>query len=177
EPLTNWDILGFCFVFIAGGNDTTNHLVANGLVLLHDHPNERRRVLEDAALLPNAIEEMLRLEAPVQGLCRALTEDVELHGVRMRKGKKVHMVFASGNRDERVFGPTAESFDVGRPIERHLSFSQGPHFCIGAHLGRIMARNAFEEILARMPEYVLPREGRARTHSPFVRGFASLAFR
>ncbi len=177
EPLTNWDILGFCFVFIAGGNDTTNHLVANGLLLLHENPTERRRLVDDPSLIPNAVEEMLRLEAPVQGLSRALTRDVELHGVRMPKGAKVHMLFASGNRDERVFGPRAESFDVGRQIERHLSFSQGPHFCIGAHLGRLMARIAFEEILGRAPSYVLPAEGRARTHSPFVRGFAALPFR
>jgi cytochrome P450 family 130 len=177
DALTNWDLLGFCFVFIAGGNDTTNHLVANGLVLLAEHPEERARLLGDAALIPNAVEEMLRLEAPVQGLSRALTQEVELHGVRVPKGAKVHMLFASGNRDERVFGEAAERFDVSRRIERHLSFSQGPHFCIGAHLGRMMARVAFEELLARMPGYVLPCKGRARTHSPFVRGFTTLPLR
>jgi cytochrome P450 family 130 len=176
EPLTNWDILGFCFVFIAGGNDTTNHLLANGLTLLHENPPQRQRLIDDRSLIPNAVEEMLRIEAPVQGLSRALTRDMELHGVHIPKGAKVHMLFASGNRDERVFGPASESFDVGRNVERHLSFSQGPHFCIGAHLGRMMARVALEEILDRMPSYELPLEGRQRTHSPFVRGFEVLPF-
>ncbi|MFO0697333.1 MAG: cytochrome P450 [Polyangiales bacterium] len=177
EPLTNWDILGFCFVFLAGGNDTTDHLVASGAALLADHPEERARLLADRSLVPTAVEEFLRIEAPVQGLSRATTRDVELHGVRIPKGSKVHLLFGSGNRDEREFGERSEVLDVARPIERHLSFSQGPHFCIGAHLGRLMARAAFEELLARAPAYVLPRAQRKPTLSPFVRGYESLVFR
>ncbi len=176
DGLTNWDILGFCFVFIAGGNDTTNHLLANGLLHLHESPTERAKLVADPSLVPNAVEELLRFDAPVQGLSRTLRKDVELHGVRMRAGTKVHMLFASGNRDPRAFGPDAEELRVERRVERHLSLSQGPHFCVGAHLGRTMARVALEELLARFPRYDIPAEGRVRTHSPFVRGFASLPF-
>lgn len=176
EQLSNWDILGFCFVFIAGGNDTTNHLLGNALVALHDQPTQRRRLVDDPGLIPGAIEEFLRYEAPVQGLSRSTTRDVELHGVRIPAGKKVHMIFGSGNRDPREFGPNAEELDVGRTVERHLSFSQGPHFCIGAHFARSAARTAIEEILGRAPGYALPPEGRVFFESPFVRGYARLAF-
>lgn len=174
EPLSNWDILGFCFVFIAGGNDTTNHLLGNALVALHDHPEQRRRLVDDPSLLTGAIEEFLRYDAPVQGLSRCTTREVELHGVRIPAGKKVHMLFASGNRDPREFGATSEELDVGRKVERHLSFSQGPHFCIGAHFARSSARTAMQEILARAPDYRLRPEGRTLFESPFVRGYARL---
>lgn len=175
EPLSNWDILGFCFVFIAGGNDTTNHLLGNALVALHDHPEQRARLVEEPSMIRGAIEEFLRFDAPVQGLSRATTREVELHGVRIPAGKKVHMLFASGNRDPREFGETAAELDVGRNVERHLSFSQGPHFCIGAHFARSAAKMAMTELLARAPRYHLPDEGRVLFESPFVRGYAKLA--
>ncbi len=176
ESLSNWDILGFCFVFIAGGNDTTNHLLGNALVSLVDHKEQRARLVASPAMIPGAIEEFLRYEAPVQGLSRATTEEVTLHGVRIPAGKKVHMLFGSGNRDPREFGETAEQLDVGRTVERHLSFSQGPHFCIGAHFARSAAKTALVELLSRAPRYALPSDGRERFESPFVRGYGKLAF-
>lgn len=177
EKLSNWDILGFCFVFVAGGNDTTNHLLGNAVALLDDDPASRQRLIETPALVPGAIEEFLRFDAPVQGLSRATTRDVEIGGVRIPKGKKVHMLFASGNRDEREFGPTSEHLDVGRTIGRHLSFSQGPHFCVGAHFARSSARTALETLFARLPAFRVPAEGRVRVDSPFVRGYSRLAMR
>lgn len=177
ENLSNWDILGFCFVFVAGGNDTTNHLLSNGVAALHDHPAQRERLVGDRALVRGAIEEMLRYDAPVQGLSRATTRDVTLHGVTIPAGKKVHMVFGSGNRDEREFGPTAGAFDVGRSVDRHLSFSQGPHFCIGSHFARSSARVALEALFDRLPDFEVPSEERVRFESPFVRGYSHLAMR
>lgn len=176
EPLTNWDILGFCFVFVAGGNDTTNHLLANALVALEAHPEQRRLLASDATLVPSAIEEFLRFDAPVQGLSRCTTREVELHGVRIPAGKKVHMLFGSGNRDPREYGVSAAELDVRREVTRHLSFSQGPHFCIGAHFARSAASTALAALLARAPAYVLPEAGRERFLSPFVRGYAHLPF-
>lgn len=177
EDLTNWDILGFCFVFIAGGNDTTNHLLGNALVALHDRPAERQRLIDDPILIGPSVEEFLRFDAPVQGLSRATTREVELHGIRIAQGKKVHMLFGSGNRDAREFGANAEELDVGREVARHLSFSQGPHYCIGAHFARSAAKTALEEVIARAPTFSVAHTGRVRFESPFVRGYAKLAFR
>jgi cytochrome P450 len=175
EKLSNWDILGFCFVFIAGGNDTTNHLLGNALAALETYPHERSRVISDHSLVPNLVEEVLRYDGPVQGLSRATTRDVTLHGVHIPRGKKVHMLFASGNRDEREFGPTAERLDVTREIKRHLAFSGGPHFCIGAHFARASAKTALEALFTRAPGYVLG--ARTRFPSPFVRGYSRLDLR
>lgn len=177
EAITNWDILGFAFVFIAGGNDTTSHLLGNALAALDDHPSERARLLSDLALLPSAIEEFLRYDAPVQGLSRCTTREVTLHGVTIPAGKKVHMLFGSGNRDEREFGPSAGALDVTRRVDRHLSFSQGPHFCIGAHFARSSARTALHELFTRAPGLALPKAERVRFESPFVRGYATLPCR
>lgn len=171
DQLSGWDILGFCFVFIAGGNDTTTHMVGTGAVELFRNPEERELLLADPARIPGAVEEMLRYEAPVQGLSRTLTEAVELHGRRVPAGKKVHMLFASGNRDPRQFGDDAHLFRVTRDVPRHLSFSQGPHFCIGAHLARLMGRIAFEELLAALPGYVVDIDLCERVQSAFVRGY------
>lgn len=172
EKLSNFDILGFCFVFIAGGNDTTNHLLSNAVALLADDARARAVLSEDFGRIPAAIEEFLRFDSPVQGLSRATTRDITLHGVLVPKGKKVHMVFGSGNRDEREFGETAGELDLTRDVQRHLSFSQGPHFCIGAHFARSSAKMALEELFLRMPRFTLGE--RKRVVSPFVRGYARL---
>ena len=175
ERLRPWDLLGFCFVFIAGGNDTTNHLLASGLRLLYEHPDQRAWLAEHPEGIPAAMEEMLRLESPVQGLSRTLTKPTELYGETLAEGSKVHLLFASGNRDERHF-EDAERFDVRRTVDRHLAFSQGPHFCIGAHVARMMGRLALEGVLRRFPEYELDLSGAERVKSTFVRGYERLPF-
>jgi hypothetical protein len=155
--LSERELLGFCFVLIVAGNDTTTNLVANGAVLLARHPDQRKLLAEDPARLPNAIEEMLRLESPAQALPRVLRRDVTLHGVRMPAGALVRLVWGAANRDPREF-EEPERFDVARALRRHLGFGHGIHFCLGAHLARLEARIAFEELLARIPGYALERE-------------------
>jgi len=152
--LSEEELLGFCFVLIVAGNDTTTNLIANGAVLLADHPEQRKLLLESPAAIPNAIEEMLRFESPVQALPRIARRDVELHGVVIPRGALVRLVWAAANRDEREF-EDPERFDVTRTITRHLAFGQGLHFCLGANLARLEARVAFEELLARLPAYQL----------------------
>jgi cytochrome P450 len=154
RKLTQEELLGFCFVLVVAGNDTTTNLIANGAVLLAEHPDQRRALAKDAARLPDAMEEMLRFESPAQALPRRLTRDVELHGQRLAQGEQLFLLWGSANRDEREF-VNADRFDVSRKIRRHLAFGQGIHFCLGKSLARLEARVAFEELLAAAPHYTL----------------------
>jgi cytochrome P450 len=154
RKLTQEELLGFCFVLVVAGNDTTTNLIANGAVLLAEHPDQRRLLAEDPLLLPDAIEEMLRYESPAQALPRRLTRDVELHGRKLREGEQLFLLWGSANRDEREF-EHADRFDVRRRIKRHLAFGQGIHFCLGKSLARLEARVAFEELLAGAPSFAL----------------------
>jgi cytochrome P450 len=154
--LSQPELLGFCFVLIVAGNDTTTNLIANGAVLLARHPDQRKLLADDPARLPNAIEEMLRLETPAQALPRIARRDVTLHGVTVPAGATVRLVWGAANRDPREF-EDPDRFDAARAIRRHLGFGHGIHFCLGAHLARLEARVAFEELLARVPAYELER--------------------
>jgi cytochrome P450 len=172
RQLTQEELLGFCFVLIVAGNDTTTNLIANGAVLLARHPEQRARLAAEPALIPNAVEEMLRYESPAQALPRRATRDVTLHGVDVPAGSEVMLVWGAANHDEREFDDP-ERFDIGRPLRRHLGFGQGIHFCLGAHLARLEARVAFEELLARMPDYRLEAEPRWVT-SLWARAYAAV---
>jgi hypothetical protein len=154
EHLSQEELLGFCFVLIVAGNDTTTNLIANGAILLAQHEDARRDLIADSGLVEDAIEEMLRCESPAQALPRRATREVRLHGVTIPEGSEVQLVWGAANRDEREF-PDAGRFDVHRKFRRHLAFGQGVHFCLGANLARLEARVAFEELLARIPDYRL----------------------
>lgn len=143
--LRDADVLGFCFNIVVGGIETTTNLIANGMVMLHAHPEARRQLAADAGRIPSAIEEFLRLESPVQGLCRTTTRDVTLHGVSISQGEKVLLLFGAANRDEREF-PDPDRLNIARDAARHLAFGYGAHYCIGASLARLMGRVAFEEL-------------------------------
>lgn len=174
ERLEDWDILGFCFVVTAGGSDTTAGLISNAVMLLDQAPEQRRLLLEDPGLISVGLLEFLRLESSVQALARTTTEDVTIDGVTIPAGQKVMMLYAAGNRDPREFGPDADRLDVRREIKRHLSFSSGPHFCIGSHLARLQARVALEELLARFPQVQVDPAAGVRHGSAFVRAWNSL---
>ena len=152
ERLSDRDILGFCFVVVAGGSDTTASLISHGVALLSERPDQRAVLIDDPAVIGGAIIEFLRLESSVQGLCRTTIQDVTIHDTTIPAGEKVMMLYGSDNRDQREFGDDADRLDVRRAIPRHLAFSSGPHFCIGSHLARLQARVAFEELLALHPE-------------------------
>ncbi|MGB8331469.1 MAG: cytochrome P450 [Polyangiales bacterium] len=175
ETLSDWDILGFCFVMIAGGNDTTTNLIGNSMKLLYDYPEQHREMIERPSLIPNAIEELLRIDSVVQGLSRTTTDEVEYYGTTIPAGSKVHNLYASGNRDPRHWGDDADALNIHRKIDRHLSFAQGPHFCIGAHVARLMVRTFFEEMGSRVGERFEIDWGRAeRRQSAFTRGFTKM---
>jgi len=174
ERLTDWDILGFCFVVTAGGSDTTAGLISHAVTLLGEAPDQRKLLLDDPGLIGPALLEFLRLESSVQGLARTTTRDVTVHGTTIPAGQKVMMLYGSGNRDPREFGAGADELDVRRDVRRHLAFSSGPHFCIGSHLARLQARVAVEELLAAYPWIEVDTAAGTRHQSAFVRAWLSL---
>ena len=170
--LSTYEVLAFCVLLLVAGHETTTNLISNTLVLLNDHPEQRNRLARDFALLPDALEESLRFDSPVQALARTVTTEVELHGQRVQPGDKVVLLFGSANRDEREF-TAADSFDITRTPGRHLAFGHGVHYCLGAALARLEARVAYEEILAWVGEFEFDGPVR-RLRSGVVRGFGSL---
>jgi cytochrome P450 len=176
EDVSPAKTLGLCFTMVAGGNDTTTGLLGGAAELLTRYPNQRALLLEDPSRIREGVEEFLRLTSPVQGLARTLTRDVELHGKKIPAGRKVMLLYASANRDEREYGPTAETCDIARKAKRHLSFSYGPHHCIGAAVARLQARVALEELLSRCPEFTVDFEAGRYAPGHFVRRYESLPF-
>ena len=154
ERLTEAEFNAFFLILAVAGNETTRNLISAGLWLLCEHPAERARVQADLALLPTAIDEMLRYHPPVLHFRRTAMRDVELRGARIADGDKVTVWYVSANRDEEVF-PDADRFDVGRTPNDHLSFGFGPHFCLGAALAHLEARVMFEELFTRLPDVAL----------------------
>jgi cytochrome P450 len=176
EALAPDEIGGVFSNLILAGTDTVTNLIGNGLVLLQRHREARARLIADPGQIPAAIEEMLRFESPVQSLARRTTREVVLHGVRIAPGSEVRLLWGAANRDDREF-PNADAFDCGRPIRRHLAFGHGIHFCVGAGLARLEARVAFEEILARWPDYEVDLAALSRLPSLWVRAWERVPVR
>jgi cytochrome P450 len=173
EHLADEQILGFCFNLVVGGVETTTSLIANGMVLLAQHPGVHARLAAGPAGVAGAVEEFLRLETPVQGLCRTTTRPVRLHDVTVPAGEKVLLLFGAANRDEREF-VDPDRLDVERGVDRHLAFGYGAHYCIGAALARLMGRVVFEEVTMRLPGYVIDVTRARRARSAVNRGWSSL---
>ncbi len=149
ERLTHEEILGFFQLLIVAGTETTTNVLNNAILCFLEHPQQLARVQRDPALLPSAIEEVLRYRSPVQWMFRATTRAVELHGETIPPGKLVLPVIGSANRDPRHF-PEAERFDVGRDPNPHIAFGHGIHFCLGAPLSRLESRIALADLLTRL---------------------------
>jgi cytochrome P450 len=143
-------ILAFTFTMVTGGNDTTTGLLGGTTVLLSERPDQRAPALADPAA---AVEELLRLTSPVQGLARTATRDVTIEGTTIPAGRKVLMCYASANRDPEQFGHDAEELDVTRQPRQILTFSHGAHHCLGAAVTRMAARVTLTELLTRLPGF------------------------
>jgi cytochrome P450 len=155
-PLTPAQVELFCMTLMVAGNETTRSLISGGALALAEHPDQRAALAGDPAGIPAAVEECLRWVTPIQAFCRTATEDVRLgpEGTEVRAGDYLVLLYASGNRDESVFGTTADRFDVARPATpAHVAFGFGEHLCLGAALARLEARVVFEELLRRYPAY------------------------
>jgi cytochrome P450 len=173
RSLSPAEVLGFCFLLLIAGNETTTKLLGNAIYWLAEFPEQRARLLRDPASVPAAVEETLRFDTSTQALARELTRDVELHGVTLPAGRKGLLLFGSANRDERRWGDP-DRFDIGRNPAGHLAFGHGIHHCLGAPLARLEARVALEVLLPRIGEYAVDVTGAERVHSGNVRGFAKL---
>lgn len=173
RALTEAELLGFGFILLVAGNETTTNLISNAAILLDRHPDARRRLVEDPALMPRAVEEFLRFDPPVQGLARTNTSDLELYDQTIPEGDSVLLLFASANRDERVF-PDPDRFDIARSPNDHLSFGLGAHFCLGSGLARLEGRVALRELLARFPDFSFGSGQVERVRSGPIRGAARL---
>jgi cytochrome P450 len=154
ERLSDPEVGMFCLTLLVAGNETTRNLVSGGASLLMRHPEQREKLLADPGLLPNAVEEMLRLVSPVRNFARVATRDTGLQGRKIREGDGLVLVYGSANRDEEVFGADSESFDIAREsARRHVAFGFGEHLCLGASLARLEANVLFEELFARWPRF------------------------
>jgi cytochrome P450 len=176
EAVSPAKLLGMAFTMVTGGNDTTTGLLGGALDILTRDRDQRARLIEAPSRIRNAVEEFLRLTSPVQGLARMTLRDVELHGRTIPAGRKTLLLYASGNRDEREWGPNADRCDVDRRIRRHLAFSYGAHHCIGAALARLQATIALEELLARCPDHAVDGDAGRFAPGHFVRRYETLPF-
>lgn len=174
ERVPSARILGFAFTMVTGGNDTITGMLSGSACLLTEHRDQRSKLLSEPALVPNAVEELLRLTSPVQNLARTATRDVEIGGVSIPEGRKALLCYGSANRDEREFGPTAEEFDVERRISKILTFSYGTHYCIGASAARLQARVVLEELLSRCPDFEVDVAAGRYAAGSYVRRHRSL---
>jgi cytochrome P450 len=171
--LTRAEVLGYVNLLAAAGNETTTRLIGWAGKVLAEHPDQRRELAKDPRLIPGAVEELLRYESPSPVQARYVTQDVEHHGQPVKAGSVMLLLTASANRDERRF-PDGDRFDVHRPIERHVAFGYGVHFCLGAALARLEARIALEEVLKRFPDWEVDWEHARQAHTSTVRGWERL---
>jgi hypothetical protein len=177
EQLSDEQVVGFCFLLIIAGNETTTKLLGNALLALQRFPAEKAKVLADPGRIPDAVEEILRFEGSTQLMARTVTRDVARHGREMPEGAKVLLLLGSGNRDERVW-ERPDVFDIDRPWPtHHLGFGHGIHVCLGAALARLEMRVSLEEFLARHPGYEVDEENLERVHSGNVRGYSRMPVR
>jgi cytochrome P450 len=169
-------VLGFAFTMVAGGNDTTTGLLGHTAEVLTERRDQRRLLTADPTLVPGATEELLRLSSPVQGLARTTTRDVTLHSVTIPEAQKVLLLYASANRDEREYGPTADELEVRRSIGRIMTFSYGAHHCLGAAVARMVGRVAIEELLGRFPDFEVDAARGTFAPGHYVRRYQTLPF-
>jgi cytochrome P450 family 130 len=170
-------VLAFTFTMVTGGNDTTTGMLGGSVQLLHQRPDQRRPLVDDPELIPDAIDEFLRLTSPVQGLARTLTRDVTIGDTTVPAGRRVLLLYGSANRDEREYGPDAAELDVRRRPRNIMTFSHGAHFCLGAAAARMQSRIALTELLARCPEFEVDESGIVWAGGSYVRRPLSVPFK
>ena len=173
DRLTERELLATCVLLYIAGHETTVNLVGNGLLALLRHPEEWRRLRDDPALLPGAIEELLRYDGPVQRTGRLAAEDLEIGGVAIPAGTLVLGILGAANRDPAQF-TEPDRLDVARDEPRHVAFGSGIHYCLGAPLARLEARAALGAVLRRFPDVTLDVERPVWRPSSALRGLEAL---
>jgi cytochrome P450 family 142 subfamily A polypeptide 1 len=157
QQMADQDIVFETLLILIGGDETTRHTLSGGTEQLLRNRDQWERLVDDPALLPSAIEEMLRWTSPVKNMCRMLTADTEFHGMSLEAGEKIMLMFEAANFDESVFGDP-ENFQIDRNPNSHLAFGFGTHFCLGNQLARLELRLMLDKVLQRMPDLRLADE-------------------
>ncbi|MGG3691599.1 cytochrome P450 [Heyndrickxia ginsengihumi] len=170
NKLTETEILDFSILLLAAGNETTTNLITNGVRLMTEIPDIQRQAKSDLSLIPSMVEEVLRYYSPVQAPSRIAKQDIELQGESIKKGDIVVAWVGSANRDEAKF-PAANTFQIDRKPNQHLSFGKGIHFCLGAPLARLEAQIAFEKMFTHFTNIRLKEAAQIkRTPAPQMFG-------
>jgi cytochrome P450 len=171
--LTREEILTYVSVIAGAGNETTTRLIGWTGKVLAEHPDQRRALVDDLSLVPNAIEELLRFEPPAPHVARYVARDVEHYGQTVPEGSVMLFLVGAANRDDRRF-ENGDRFDIHRNVGQHLTFGFGTHFCLGAALARLEGRVALEELLKRFPTWEVDWSGAKLSPTSTVRGWESL---
>ncbi len=169
-------ILAFTFTMVTGGNDTTTGMLGGSTQLLHQRSDQRQLLASDPALIRDAVDELLRLTSPVQGLARTATRDVVFGDTTVPAGRRVLLLYGSGNRDERQYGTDAGDLDVTRRPRNILTFSHGAHHCLGAAAARMQSEVALTELLSRCPDFEVDESGIVWAGGSYVRRPLSMPF-
>jgi len=175
EHLSDGEIIGFCSLLGAAGNETVTKLLGGACVQLARHPDQWADLVADPGRIPAAVEEALRYTSPSQYQGRMVTKDVDWYGTRVPKGSRILLLTGAANRDERVF-PEPDRFDVRRHPNEHLALGVGVHFCLGAALARLESRVSLEELTRHFPRYAIDESRCVRVHMSNVHGFESVPF-
>lgn len=170
-------ILAFTFTMVTGGNDTVTGMLGGSMPLLHQRPDQRQLLVDDLDRIPDAVEELLRLTAPAQGLARTVSRDVTVEETTIPAGRRVLLLYGSANRDERQYGSDADELDVTRCPRNILTFSHGAHHCLGAAAARMQSRVALTELLARCPNFDVDESGIVWAGGSYVRRPLSVPIR
>jgi cytochrome P450 family 130 len=170
-------ILAFTFTMVTGGNDTVTGMLGGSMPLLHQRPDQRELLVASAERIPDAVEELLRLTTPAQGLARTVTHDVTIADTTIPAGRRVLLLYGSANRDQRVYGPDADELDVSRCPRNILTFSHGAHHCLGAAAARMQSRVALSELLSRCPHFEVDEDGILWAGGSYVRRPLSVPIR
>jgi cytochrome P450 len=169
SPLTDMDLLNILFLLMFAGLDTVTSALSCMFAWLADHPKERRRIVENPALIPGTVEELLRYESPVPGGVRYATEEIDLgDGLIIEAGEAIHAVWAAANVDPNSFDDPLR-VDIDRARHTHIAFASGTHRCLGSHLARTELRLALEELHLQIPEYAVNSGDRVEYDNVAVR--------
>jgi cytochrome P450 len=171
--LTRDEVLTYVNVVAGAGNETTTRLIGWAGKVLGDHPDQRRELVEDRSLVPNAIEELLRYEPPAPHVARYVSRDVTHYGRTVPEGSVMVFLVGAANRDERRH-PDGDHFDIHRDVGQHLTFGYGIHFCLGAALARLEGRIALDEVLQRFPDWEVDADNARLSPTSTVRGWETL---
>lgn len=171
--LTREEVLTYTTVLAGAGSETTTKLIGWAGKVLAEHPDQRRELVEDPSLIPNAVEELLRYEPPGPHLARYVVKDVDVRGTLVPEGSAMLFLAGAANRDDRRY-PDGDRFDIHRDLGGHLTFGYGIHYCLGAALARLESRIALEEILRRFPTWEVDLDNARLAPTSTVRGYETL---